>query len=81
MQALVRPYLDSKFSLKKAQVLPRGVVWGSPRGTTFQKWMYTWPNQLTMFHASGAPCHVLQFWFLVSMPLSLSPTTHFQSLP
>ena len=52
----MRPYLDSKFSLKKAQVLPRGVVWGSPRGTTFQKWMYTWPNQLTMFHASGAPC-------------------------
>ena len=68
LQALVRPYLDSKFSLKKVQVLPKGVVYGSPRGCTFQKWMYTWPNQLTMFHASGARvCVRLQSLFPVQI--------------
>ena len=53
MQALVRPYLDSKFSLKSAQTLPKGVLFGSPRGSTFAKWMYNWPRQLTMNHATG----------------------------
>jgi hypothetical protein len=50
----VRPYLDSKFSLKSAQTLPRGVLFGSARGATFARWMYSWPRQLTMYHASGA---------------------------
>ena len=53
MQALVRPYLDSKFHIRSAQSLPKGVVFGSLRGSTFAKWMYNWPRQLTMYHATG----------------------------
>ncbi|KAK9914842.1 hypothetical protein WJX75_001188 [Coccomyxa subellipsoidea] len=51
-QALVRPYLDSKFSLLSTPV-PQGVIFGTARGNTFQKWMYNWPRQLTIYHATG----------------------------
>ncbi|BDA43155.1 Serine/threonine-protein kinase ATR at C-terminar half [Coccomyxa sp. Obi] len=51
-QALVRPYLDSKFSLLSTPV-PPGVIFGTARGNTFQKWMYNWPRQLTIYHATG----------------------------
>lgn len=52
LQALVRPYLDSKFSLLSTPV-PPGVIFGTARGNTFQKWMYNWPRQLTIYHATG----------------------------
>lgn len=52
VQALVRPYLDSKFSLLSTPV-PQGVNFGTARGNTFQKWMYNWPRQLTIYHATG----------------------------
>lgn len=51
-QALVRPYLDSKFSLLSTPV-PQGVIFWTARGNTFQKWMYNWPRQLTIYHATG----------------------------
>ena len=53
VQALVRPYFDSKFSLISSPV-PPGPIFGAARGSTFQKWIYNWPRQLIMQHATGA---------------------------
>ena len=55
VQALVRPYFDSKFSLISSPV-PPGPIFGAARGSTFQKWIYNWPRQLIMQHATGALC-------------------------
>ena len=52
VQALVRPYFDSKFSLLSSPV-PPGPVFGSARGSTFQRWIYNWPRQLIILHATG----------------------------
>ena len=54
VQALVRPYFDSKFSLISSPV-PPGPIFGAARGSTFQKWIYNWPRQLIMQHATGGP--------------------------
>ncbi len=48
----MRPYLDSKFSLLSTPV-PHGVIFGTARGNTFQKWMYNWPRQLTIYYATA----------------------------
>lgn len=54
VQALVRPYFDSKFSLISSNVAP-GFIFGTARGNTFQRWIYNWPRQLIMQHTTGAP--------------------------
>ena len=53
VQALVRPYFDSRFSLLSAPV-PPGPIFGTNRGSTFQRWIYNWPRQLITQHATGA---------------------------
>ena len=54
VQALVRPYFDSRFSLLSTSV-PPGPIFGTNRGSTFQRWIYNWPRQLIMQHTTGMP--------------------------
>ncbi len=50
----MRPYFDSRFSLLSTPV-PPGPIFGTNRGSTFQRWIYNWPRQLITQHATGGP--------------------------
>lgn len=73
----MRPYLDSKFSLLSTPV-PPGVIFGTARGNTFQKWMYNWPRQLTIYYATGVLSLPGSPSSMASFPLSLTEL-HFKS--
>ena len=53
-QAIVRPYLDSKFAVRSAGSSRRGVVFGSTPGLSFHRWLFQWLKQL-VGQAAGAP--------------------------
>lgn len=50
-QAIVRPYLDSKYQIKGIVQRPLGTLF-SP-GMSFRKWLFLWLSQLVQHHASG----------------------------
>lgn len=56
VQASVRPYLDSKFTLVNTPVTPSGVLWGSAAAGAFRTWLQLWMRQLINTHCQGAVC-------------------------
>ena len=55
LQAIVRPYLDSKYQIRGIVQRPLGTLFGSLPGMSFRKWLFLWLSQLVQHHASGAP--------------------------
>lgn len=53
VQASVRPYLDSKFTLVKTPITPSGVLWGSGAVGSFRTWLQLWMRQLITTHCQG----------------------------
>jgi hypothetical protein len=56
MQALVRPYLESKFLLKGISSNRKSVVFGSSLATSFAKWLSMWLKQLTSSTTGDGGC-------------------------
>lgn len=54
LQAIVRPYLDSKYQIRGIVQRPLGTLFGSAGGMSFRKWLFLWLSQLVQHHASGA---------------------------
>lgn len=52
-QAIVRPYLDSKYHIRGVAQRPRTVLFGSAPGMSMRQWLFLWFSQLVQHHASG----------------------------
>jgi serine/threonine-protein kinase ATR len=52
VQAIIRPYLDSKFSYKATGKKVQGVIF-RPVGLTYRRWLALWLTQLIDTHVSG----------------------------
>lgn len=59
VQASVRPYLDSKFTLVNTPVTPSGVLWGTPAASMFRTWLQLWMRQLINAHCQGMKMTVI----------------------
>lgn len=53
VQAIVRPYLDSKYQIRGVGHRPLGIVFGSLPDLSFRRWLFLWLSQLVQHHASG----------------------------
>lgn len=53
VQAIVRPYLDSRYALQLPGRTISGVLYGSPYVSSFQVWLTYWLNQLVDKYVSG----------------------------
>ena len=69
VQALVSPYLNSRYTLTGTTRLSRRVVFNSELGASFRRWLSTWLRLLIEHHTSGGgqmPCGCarwcIRFW-------------------
>jgi hypothetical protein len=89
VQAVVRPYLDSKFSIQRSSGPQRPrVVFGSQSGLSFKRWLMLWMAQMVDQHATGMPAFFFTFSFqfrFLSSPaaqtVARSPFLSYPSLP
>ncbi len=65
VQASVRPYMDSKYTLVNSPAIPSGVLFGTSAASTFRGWLQLWMRQLINAHCTGVgggwwlhPCEV-----------------------
>lgn len=62
VQASVRPYLDSRFTLVNTPVTPGGVLWGSAAAGAFRSWLQLWMRQLILTHCKGRLSTRVGWW-------------------
>ena len=60
LQAIVRPYLNSKYQLRGIAERPGGTLFRT--GLSFRKWIFNWLAQLMQRHASGGACCLPAKW-------------------
>ncbi|KAL4421833.1 hypothetical protein ABPG77_001622 [Micractinium sp. CCAP 211/92] len=60
VQAIVRPYLDSKYHIRGVAQRPRTVLFGSAPGMSMRQWLFLWFSQLVQHHASGNQLKLFQ---------------------
>ncbi|KAI3426356.1 hypothetical protein D9Q98_008728 [Chlorella vulgaris] len=78
VQAIVRPYLDSKYQIRGIVTRPQGTLFGSQPAMSFRKWLFLWLSQLVHHHASGQQLRLFQsvipvFRFDIPTSLFLMP--------
>lgn len=70
VQAIVRPYLDSKFSYRATAKKIQGVIFRQNAGLSYRRWLALWLTQLIDTHVSGK-LNILNFVYCIAILDSL----------